>query len=73
MVEDKPQDHEQPLQSLGERQSPTIDMLEETEGNSAKRDLSSSDDSDAGRSKPAQRMKGEHGAVARVKSARSNR
>jgi hypothetical protein len=53
--------------------SPTIDMVEEADGNSAKRDLSGSDDSDAGRSKPARRIKGEHSAVARIKSARSNR
>ncbi len=71
--EDKPQDHEQLSQSLGERQSPTIDMVKEADGNSAKRDLSGSDDSDAGQSKPAQRMKGEHGAVARIKPVRSNR
>ncbi len=51
--EDKPQDHEDPLQSLKERQSM---VPEATEGDSAKRDLSGSDDSDAGRSKPAQRM-----------------
>ena len=41
---------------------------------SAKRNRGSSDDSDAGNDKPdAQRMKGEHGAVARGKLKRSNR
>jgi hypothetical protein len=41
---------------------------------SAKRNHGSSDDSDAGNDKPdAQRMKGEHGAVARGNSKRSNR
>ena len=42
--------------------------------NPAKRNLSGSDDSDAGNGKPdMQRMKGEHGAVPRTKTTRSNR
>ncbi len=42
--------------------------------NSAKRDLSGSEDSDAGIGKlDMQRMKGEHGAVTRTKTTRSNR
>jgi hypothetical protein len=53
-------------------------LLEEAKpparANPAKRNLSSSDDSDAGNGKPdMQRMKGEHGAVVRTKTMRSNR
>jgi hypothetical protein len=49
-------------------------ILQADNEKSAKRNHGSSDDSDAGNDKPdAQRMKGEHGAVARGKSKRSNR
>ncbi len=53
-------------------------MLEEDKppasANPAKRNLSGSDDSDAGNGKPnMQRMKGEHGAVTQTKTTRSHR
>jgi hypothetical protein len=68
------QEH-QLLQSQQGLQPP---LLEEDKppasANSTKRDLSSSDDSDAGDGKPdLQRRKGEHGAVTRPKSTRSIR
>jgi hypothetical protein len=68
------QEH-QLLQSQTRLQPP---LLEEDKPpasvNSAKRDLSGSDDSDAGDGKPdLQRRKGEHGAVTRPKATRSIR
>jgi hypothetical protein len=62
------QEH-QPLQtSLLEEGKPPASA------NPAKRNLSSSDDSDVGNGKPdMQRMKGEHGAVTRTRTTRSNR
>jgi hypothetical protein len=57
---------EEPLRSLQEDP--------QTKENPAKRNLSGSDESEPGSGKPdMQRMKGEQGAVARTKTARSNR
>jgi hypothetical protein len=68
------QEHQQ-LQSQKGQQSPLPEEEKpQADENPAKRGLSGSDDSDAGNGKPdMQRMKEEHGAVARPKTTRSNR
>ena len=69
---------EQNQDAKGRMLGPQLPSLEDEESpasaNPAKRNLSGSDDSDAGSGKPdTQRMKVEHGTAVRTKAARSNR